>query len=106
MDFGSQRPRICELCKCIDHTTERLDEAAYNVDFGAGYLAQLARDVDIDVSGHLDSDQVGRLAAAYNAGPTVARAHFERGEPLPAETARYVAAMQTLWDAHVEAHES
>lgn len=84
-----------------EHSTERLDDPAYNVDFGAYYLAELAEDIDIDPAGELDSDDVGRLAAAYNAGPKRARAHFEQGTPLPAETERYIATIQRIWSAKV-----
>lgn len=75
-----------------DHTVERLDDPAYNLDLGAYHVAELIAEL---TERPLDDEAVGLVAAAYNAG--IDRALGP--EPLPAETRRYVARIQALWRA-------
>ncbi len=78
-----------------DHTTERLYEPAYNIDFGAYYLAQQLR--QFGVSGEADWQQSVELAAsAYNGGPGSVQRYLAGGA-LPAETERYQRWVGGLW---------
>lgn len=71
-----------------------LRDPSTNVDLGAAYLAEqlLAHRAE-------PAETAVQLAvASYNAGPRAVRAHLEEGQPLPEETARYVALVMGLWN--------
>lgn len=76
-------------------THDELLDPQRNLDLGCAHLAELGA-----ASGGepLDGAAVHRIAVAYNGGAKVLAA-WERGEPLPAETERYAAAMRERWEA-------
>ena len=77
------------------HTTERLYEPAYNIDFGAYYLAQQLK--QFGVSGEADWQRSVELAAsAYNGGPGSVQRYLSGGS-LPAETERYRRWVGGIW---------
>lgn len=82
----------------LTHVDARLYDPAYNIDFGAYYLArQLNR---FGTPNPLQS--IERAAAAYNGGPGRLSRHLSTGEPLPAETMRYKRWITGMWqDRHM-----
>jgi soluble lytic murein transglycosylase-like protein len=82
----------------LTHVDARLYDPAYNIDFGAYYLAkQLRRFHTPDPNLTIE-----RAAAAYNGGPGRLARHLGSGEPLPAETMRYKRWVTGMWqDRHM-----
>lgn len=77
-----------------DYRDERLLDPAFNVDFGAYFLA---RQLETFGAGQPPARAVELAAAAYNAGPKALRAHLDTGAPLPDETVQYKALVVDLW---------
>ncbi len=76
-----------------DHHTDKLRDPAYNIDFGAWYLAR-----QLETFGTDDEVQsVGRAAAAYNGGPGRLRRHLDTRAQLPASTERYRRWVRKMW---------
>jgi soluble lytic murein transglycosylase-like protein len=76
-------------------TKDELLEPRRNLDLGCAHLAELGAELGVEP---LDGAAVHRLAIAYNGGAKVLAA-WQRGEPLPAETEHYAAAMRERWEA-------
>lgn len=77
-----------------DHTSERLYDPTYNVDFGAWYLAE-----QLAVFGTADPDESLELAAAaYNGGPGRLRRYLEDAGTQSAQTARYRHWVRGMWE--------
>ncbi len=77
----------------IGHVDARLFDPAYNIDFGAYYLArQLSRFRTTNAT-----VTVERAAAAYNGGPGRLARHLRTGQPLPMETMRYKRWVAGMW---------
>jgi hypothetical protein len=78
-----------------DHSTARLYDAAYNIDFGAFYIAE-----QLKAFGQADDadwqKSVELAASAYNGGPGAAQ-RYARGGALPAETQRYQRWVGGMW---------
>lgn len=75
------------------HVDARLYDPAYNIDFGAYYLAkQMTRFNNGDAI-----NTVERAAGAYNGGPARMDRHLRTGEPLPTETTRYKRWVAGMW---------
>jgi len=75
------------------HDADKLFDPAYNIDFGAWYLArQLGRFATDDAA-----ESVERAAAAYNGGPTRLRRHLDGEAELSGETTRYKQWVKTMW---------
>ena len=77
--------------------TARSDDALYevplNLDLGARLLAELFRQF-----AHADADvRLHNALSAYNAGTKAVRAHLQSNAPLPDETVRYVALLESLY---------
>lgn len=79
------------------HVDARLYDPAYNIDFGAYYLAkQMTRFNNGDAI-----NTVERAAGAYNGGPARMDRHLRSGEALPTETMRYKRWVAGMWmDRH------
>jgi hypothetical protein len=77
-----------------DYSEARLWEPAYNLDFGAWYLAE-----QLDSFGSLGDRAVALAAVAYNAGPKRARAYLksESDAALFEETRRYRDLVVGMW---------
>lgn len=83
------------------HSTERLYEPEYNIDFGAYYIAQQLR--SFGKSGDADWQESVELAAsAYNGGPG-AVLRLLKGGSLPRETQSYRRWVGGLWRERHEA---
>ena len=82
----------------LTHVDARLYDPAYNIDFGAYYLAQQLN----SFRSPNPSESIERAAAAYNGGPGRLARHLNTGEPLPAETMRYKRWISGMWnDRHM-----
>jgi beta-lactamase regulating signal transducer with metallopeptidase domain len=76
-----------------DHDADKLSDPAYNIDFGAYYLArQLQRFATEDAD-----DSVERAAAAYNGGPNRLERHLAGEADLSDETTRYKRWVRNMW---------
>jgi soluble lytic murein transglycosylase len=74
---------------------EDLEDPVLNLDFGTYYLASLAADL---TDGDLDAEEVGLVAAGYNAG-LKRTLKWQAGEAeLSAETKAYREKMMRLWE--------
>lgn len=76
-------------------TPDELLDPARNLELGCAHLAALLAEHG---AAPLDGAAVHRLGIAYNGGTKVLEA-WQRGEPLPAETERYAAALRERWEA-------
>lgn len=76
------------------HVDARLYDPAYNIDFGAYYLA---RQLNRFRAPH-PLQSIENAAGAYNGGPARMARHLNTGEPLPVETARYKRWVAGMWN--------
>ena len=84
---------IARQRKLTGHTALRLREPAYNIDFGAWYVAKQIRDFWTG-----DGQRTVELAAAaYNGGPGRLRRHLKDHTALPDETRRYQYWVGGMW---------
>jgi soluble lytic murein transglycosylase-like protein len=87
--------RIAEERGIAEHSTDKLWDPKYNIDFAAWLVARHLEEFSAVAPAE---DQVIELAAAaYNAGPKRVRAFLEKGEPLPEESARYKTMVAGMW---------
>ncbi len=82
----------------VGHVDARLYDPAYNIDFGAYYLAQqMRRFASVDAVRTTE-----HAAGAYNGGPARMDRHLRSGEALPTETMRYKRWVAGMWmDRHL-----
>jgi len=90
-------PRTAELIAkergLPDHSIERLWDPAYNIDFGAYYLAQQQATFGTDDP----AESIELTAAAYNGGPKRVRSWLQGEAELSAETNYYKELVAKLW---------
>lgn len=76
-----------------DHASDKLGDAAYNIDFGAWYFARmLERFATENVA-----ETIARAASAYNGGPTHLARHLEGEVSLSEQTKRYRHWVGSMW---------
>ncbi|NUQ78249.1 MAG: transglycosylase SLT domain-containing protein [Polyangiaceae bacterium] len=87
--------KIAEERGIKEHSTEKLRDPKYNIDFAAWLVKRHLEEFSAAAP---EEDQAIELAAAaYNAGPKRVRAFLEKGEPLSEESARYKAIVAGMW---------
>jgi len=92
---------IAERRGLAEHSEERLDDPAYNLDLGAYHLAELLKDF-APGEAELSGESVELVAAAYNGGAPRVRAYLAGDAELSAETARYKELVRDLWSEREE----
>jgi soluble lytic murein transglycosylase-like protein len=86
--------RIASERGFADHSADKLDDPAYNLDFGAWYLARQIE--EFGTVPPCDEDIV-LAAAAYNAGPERLRQALRGEAELSEQTQRYRSRVAELW---------
>ncbi|MBW2454214.1 MAG: lytic transglycosylase domain-containing protein [Deltaproteobacteria bacterium] len=77
-----------------EHSSDRLYDPAYNIDFGAFYLAE-----QLNAFGTSDPEESVELAAAaYNGGPSRLRRYLEDAGTQSAQTTRYRHWVRSMWE--------
>ena len=86
--------RIASERGIADHSEDKLDDPAYNLDFGTWYLAR-----QIEEFGTMppSDEDIALAAAAYNAGPTRLRQALRGDAELSEQTQRYRSRVGELW---------
>lgn len=77
-----------------DFSTEKLQDPATNIDFGAWYLA---RQVDTFGKDKTPTEKVELAAAAYNGGTNSVERYLAGEKPLSDETTRYKTLVAGMW---------
>lgn len=86
--------RIADQRGLPDHTEDKLDDPAYNLDLGTWFLARQLEEFGTDQP---DDEAIALAAAAYNAGPDRLRQSLQGTAELSDETQRYRSIVATLW---------
>jgi soluble lytic murein transglycosylase len=87
--------RIAQERGIAGHSTEKLWEPEYNIDFAAWLVAKHLN--EFSAAAPEKDEAIELAAAAYNGGEKRVRAFVEKGEPLPEETARYKSTIAGMW---------
>jgi soluble lytic murein transglycosylase-like protein len=87
--------RIAEERGIAEHSTDKLRDPKYNIDFAAWLVARHLEEFKAAASA--EDEVIELAAAAYNGGPKRVRAYLEKGEPLSEETARYKTVVAGMW---------
>ncbi len=86
--------RISSERGIADHSEDKLDDPAYNLDFGTWYLA---RQIEEFGTVSPSDEDIALAAAAYNAGPTRLRQALRGDAELSEQTKRYRSRVGELW---------
>jgi murein DD-endopeptidase MepM/ murein hydrolase activator NlpD/beta-lactamase regulating signal transducer with metallopeptidase domain len=86
--------KIAKERNIADFTTDKLQDPATNIDFGAWYLA---RQVETFGKDKAPTEKVELAAAAYNGGEQSVRQYLAGEKPLAEETTRYKTLVAGMW---------